>query len=426
MSKMDKSCIKRKKSTHLNQSTDFSSNDLANMEEDIKEHKLKQAGSRIKNLVILNAWRQQREKNNLLEADVKNLTNQVEKLLLQTFALKQLLEAGETRVVQTNKDLKKVLNALEECKFQKKAVIHEKEQLESRLTAMEEQILLMENECKNKKNELITARQEAQNWEKQLDREREKLGKFKEDKKFVMDEFHSGKKWNVKNNEMRISFSNRFGLMETNWCGKFEVSNSSHDFLTFSKVNRTIQHCPGTIHLDETAQALRVVKRLKGSVGKGFKNFFKFRTRIMSAAIDDKNKKCTMVPKTVKTPRRQPTIIIVGKPPENPELINAVLAKVEKRQADEDERTEELEKSILEKTWFHPNISGVEAETVLLERGFDGSFLARPSRANPGDFTLSVRRNGEVTHIKIQNTGDFYDLYGGEKFATLSELASRL
>ena len=32
------------------------------------------------------------------------------------------------------------------------------------------------------------------------------------------------------------------------------------------------------------------------------------------------------------------------------------------------------------------------------------------------------RREGEVTHIKIQNTGDFYDLYGGEKFATLSEL----
>ena len=32
------------------------------------------------------------------------------------------------------------------------------------------------------------------------------------------------------------------------------------------------------------------------------------------------------------------------------------------------------------------------------------------------------RRDGEVTHIKIQNTGDFYDLYGGETFATLSEL----
>lgn len=35
---------------------------------------------------------------------------------------------------------------------------------------------------------------------------------------------------------------------------------------------------------------------------------------------------------------------------------------------------------------------------------------------------LFFRRNGAVTHIKIQNTGDFYDLYGGEKFATLAEL----
>eukprot|EP00061_Rhincodon_typus_P015637 g43418.t1 len=34
----------------------------------------------------------------------------------------------------------------------------------------------------------------------------------------------------------------------------------------------------------------------------------------------------------------------------------------------------------------------------------------------------SRTRNGAVTHIKIQNTGDYYDLYGGEKFATLAEL----
>lgn len=38
------------------------------------------------------------------------------------------------------------------------------------------------------------------------------------------------------------------------------------------------------------------------------------------------------------------------------------------------------------------------------------------------NFCLLCRRNGEVTHIKIQNTGDYYDLYGGEKFATLAEL----
>ena len=34
------------------------------------------------------------------------------------------------------------------------------------------------------------------------------------------------------------------------------------------------------------------------------------------------------------------------------------------------------------------------------------------------------RRGDEVTHIKIQNSGDYYDLYGGEKFATLGELVS--
>ena len=41
--------------------------------------------------------------------------------------------------------------------------------------------------------------------------------------------------------------------------------------------------------------------------------------------------------------------------------------------------------------WFHPNVSGVEAEELLKQQGFDGSFLCRPSKSNPGDFTLSVR-----------------------------------
>lgn len=64
--------------------------------------------------------------------------------------------------------------------------------------------------------------------------------------------------------------------------------------------------------------------------------------------------------------------------------------------------------------WFHPTITGIEAETLLQEQGFDGSFLARLSSSNPGAFTLSVRRGNEVTHIKIQNNGDFFDLYGGK------------
>ncbi|XP_076010854.1 tyrosine-protein phosphatase non-receptor type 6 isoform X2 [Genypterus blacodes] len=72
--------------------------------------------------------------------------------------------------------------------------------------------------------------------------------------------------------------------------------------------------------------------------------------------------------------------------------------------------------------WFHRDITGVEAEAMLKSRGIHGSFLARPSKKNVGDFSLSVRVGELVTHIRIQNTGDFYDLYGGEKFATLTEL----
>uniref|UniRef100_A0A674MCD8 Tyrosine-protein phosphatase non-receptor type n=1 Tax=Takifugu rubripes TaxID=31033 RepID=A0A674MCD8_TAKRU len=68
------------------------------------------------------------------------------------------------------------------------------------------------------------------------------------------------------------------------------------------------------------------------------------------------------------------------------------------------------------------DITGLQAENILKSRGIHGSFLARPSRKNTGDFSLSVRVGEIVTHIRIQNTGDYYDLYGGEKFATLTEL----
>lgn len=41
--------------------------------------------------------------------------------------------------------------------------------------------------------------------------------------------------------------------------------------------------------------------------------------------------------------------------------------------------------------WFHRDLSGPDAETLLKGRGVPGSFLARPSRKNQGDFSLSVR-----------------------------------
>jgi len=72
--------------------------------------------------------------------------------------------------------------------------------------------------------------------------------------------------------------------------------------------------------------------------------------------------------------------------------------------------------------WYHPNLSGEEAESLLLERGMDGSFLCRPSGSNKNDYTLSVRRGQFVTHIKIQNHGNYFDLCGGEAFPTLTEI----
>uniref|UniRef100_A0A915A5R2 protein-tyrosine-phosphatase n=3 Tax=Parascaris univalens TaxID=6257 RepID=A0A915A5R2_PARUN len=71
---------------------------------------------------------------------------------------------------------------------------------------------------------------------------------------------------------------------------------------------------------------------------------------------------------------------------------------------------------------FYYPVSGIEAERLLNTYGSEGSFLARPSGSSPSDYTLSVHRGSKITHVKIQNNGDCLDLYGGDTFASLSEL----
>ncbi|XP_016982314.1 tyrosine-protein phosphatase corkscrew isoform X2 [Drosophila rhopaloa] len=73
-------------------------------------------------------------------------------------------------------------------------------------------------------------------------------------------------------------------------------------------------------------------------------------------------------------------------------------------------------------TWFHGNLSGKEAEKLILDRGKNGSFLVRESQSKPGDFVLSVRTDDKVTHVMIRWQDKKYDVGGGESFATLSEL----
>ncbi|XP_074653846.1 tyrosine-protein phosphatase non-receptor type 11-like isoform X2 [Tubulanus polymorphus] len=70
---------------------------------------------------------------------------------------------------------------------------------------------------------------------------------------------------------------------------------------------------------------------------------------------------------------------------------------------------------------YHANIkSSQDAERVLIEKGRIGSFLLRPSKNTPGNFTISVRLpDNSILHIRINNGGDFYQIYG----STLDQLA---
>uniref|UniRef100_A0A2I2YMC2 protein-tyrosine-phosphatase n=1 Tax=Gorilla gorilla gorilla TaxID=9595 RepID=A0A2I2YMC2_GORGO len=81
--------------------------------------------------------------------------------------------------------------------------------------------------------------------------------------------------------------------------------------------------------------------------------------------------------------------------------------------------------------WFHRHLFGKEVEK-LTEKGKHGSFLIRESQSHPGDFVLSVRTSGDkkesndskskVTHVMIRCQELKYDVRGGERFDSLTDL----
>eukprot|EP00037_Helgoeca_nana_P012541 m.114230 g.114230 ORF g.114230 m.114230 type:complete len:123 (+) comp21505_c0_seq10:3796-4164(+) len=57
----------------------------------------------------------------------------------------------------------------------------------------------------------------------------------------------------------------------------------------------------------------------------------------------------------------------------------------------------------------------------------DGAFLVHPSKVNLRDDIVTIfnKRDNTCAHVKIRHVvgaNEFYDLYGGAKFTTLSEL----
>lgn len=61
--------------------------------------------------------------------------------------------------------------------------------------------------------------------------------------------------------------------------------------------------------------------------------------------------------------------------------------------------------------WFHGNLSGRDAEKLILERGRNGSFLVRESQSKPGDYVLSVRNDDKVTHVMIRWQVSFHKYF---------------
>ena len=72
--------------------------------------------------------------------------------------------------------------------------------------------------------------------------------------------------------------------------------------------------------------------------------------------------------------------------------------------------------------WYHSSLTGREAETLLLAKGQDGSYLVRSSVHNPGSFVLSARVDERVSHVMIRNRDNHFDVGGGPTFSSLTEL----
>ena len=58
--------------------------------------------------------------------------------------------------------------------------------------------------------------------------------------------------------------------------------------------------------------------------------------------------------------------------------------------------------------------------------GKNGSFLIHRSDHSPNVYTLSVRCEQVVRHIKIQNDGDYYNLDNGQQYSSLAQVIGYL
>ncbi|KAM9482132.1 GRB2-related adapter protein 2b isoform 1-T2 [Clarias gariepinus] len=74
-------------------------------------------------------------------------------------------------------------------------------------------------------------------------------------------------------------------------------------------------------------------------------------------------------------------------------------------------------------SWFQEDMSRRAAENALLPQPI-GAFIIRGSQSSPGNFSISVRHEGDVQHFKVlQDTRGQYYLWA-EKFSSLNDLVA--
>uniref|UniRef100_A0A8C9SJI6 Osteoclast-stimulating factor 1 n=1 Tax=Scleropages formosus TaxID=113540 RepID=A0A8C9SJI6_SCLFO len=72
-------------------------------------------------------------------------------------------------------------------------------------------------------------------------------------------------------------------------------------------------------------------------------------------------------------------------------------------------------------SWYQENATRHSAEETLMSQEV-GAFLIRGSQSSPGDFSISVRHEGDVQHFKVMkdNKGHYY--LWSEKFTSLNKM----
>jgi hypothetical protein len=72
--------------------------------------------------------------------------------------------------------------------------------------------------------------------------------------------------------------------------------------------------------------------------------------------------------------------------------------------------TEGVDESGVDRSYYHGTISREEAVKRLQKADTDGAFLLRMSATQKGAYTISLQANGEIKHIRVNNTPKGYTL----------------